>query len=134
MRNRGGPRSWCRSAAALPARQTNDARVKALRVATSPERVEPDHSQLVARAQAGELAAFEALATRHERRVYALAWRMPRRDQDAEEITQQTLLSAIEHLGGFRGDASFSTWLLRIATHSALKVIRKRKSLPTVSL
>ena len=50
------------------------------------------------------------------------------------KITQQTFLSALENLSGFRGEASFSTWLLRIATHAALKIIRKRKGLDTVSL
>jgi RNA polymerase sigma-70 factor (ECF subfamily) len=43
-------------------------------------------------------------------------------------------LSALENLGGFRAESSFLTWLLRIATHAALKVIRKRKGLDLVSL
>jgi RNA polymerase sigma-70 factor (ECF subfamily) len=90
--------------------------------------------ELVARAKAGELAAFEALTNRYEQRVYSLALRMLRQEQDAEDVTQQTFLSALENLNGFRGDASFATWLLRIATHAALKVIRKRKGLDTVSL
>jgi RNA polymerase sigma-70 factor, ECF subfamily len=90
--------------------------------------------ELVRRAQAGELNAFDTLATRYEGRVYSLALRMLRHEQDAEDVTQQTFLSALEHLGGFRGEASFATWLLRIATHAALKVIRKRKGLDTVSL
>ena len=85
-------------------------------------------------AKAGDLDAFEALATRHETRIFSLAMRMVRQQQDAEDITQQTLLSALEHLDGFRGEASFLTWLLRIASHAALKVIRKRKGLDTVSL
>jgi RNA polymerase sigma-70 factor (ECF subfamily) len=97
----------------------------------SPETTE---AELVRRAQAGELAAFEALTSRHEQRVYALAMRMLRQEQDAEDVTQQTFLSALEHLAGFRGEASFSTWLLRIASHAALKIIRKRKGLNTVSL
>ena len=98
--------------------------------------IDPEVSDpaLVARAQAGELDAFEALANRYEQRVYALALRMLRHQQDAEDVTQQTFLSALEHLGGFRGDASFATWLLRIATHAALKVIRKQKGLDTISL
>jgi RNA polymerase sigma-70 factor, ECF subfamily len=91
-------------------------------------------AELVARAKAGELDAFEALTERYERRVYSLALRMLRQEQDAEDVTQQTFLSALENLGGFRGDASFGTWLLRIATHAALKVIRKRRGLDTVSL
>jgi len=93
----------------------------------------PD-AELVRRAQAGDLNAFEQLALRHERRVYSLALRMTRHAQDAEDITQQTLLSAIEHLEGFRGESSFSTWLLRIATHAALKLIRKRRGLDVVPL
>jgi RNA polymerase sigma-70 factor (ECF subfamily) len=90
--------------------------------------------QLVLRAKAGDLDAFEALTTRYEERVFGLALRMLRQEQDAEDVTQQTFLSALENLDGFRGDAAFSTWLLRIATHAALKVIRKRKGLDTISL
>jgi len=90
--------------------------------------------ELVRRAKAGDLDAFEALTTRYEQRVYSLAMRMLRQEQDAEDVTQQTFLSALESLQGFRGEASFSTWLLRIASHAALKVIRKRKGLDMVSL
>ncbi len=90
--------------------------------------------ELVHRAQAGELDAFEALTTRYEQRVFSLAMRMLRQEQDAEDVTQQTFLSALENLKGFRGEAGFATWLLRIATHAALKIIRKRQGLETVSL
>jgi len=91
-------------------------------------------AELVQRARAGELDAFEALTNRYERRVYSLALRMLHHEQDAEDVTQQTFLSALENLNGFRGDAAFATWLLRIATYAALKIIRKRKGLDTVSL
>lgn len=91
-------------------------------------------TQLVARAKAGDLPAFEALVNRYERKVYTVARRIVGQDQDAEDVTQQTLLAAIEHLDGFRGESSFSTWLLRMATYAALKVLRKRHGLPTVSL
>ena len=94
----------------------------------------PSDVELVRRAKAGELGAFEALTTRYERRVYSLALRILRQEQDAEDVTQQAFLTALEHLDGFRGEASFATWLLRIATHAALKVIRKRKGLETISL
>lgn len=88
---------------------------------------------LVNRAQGGDLAAFESLMARHERRVYALALRMLRNEHDAEDVTQQTFLSAVEGLAKFRGDSSFSTWVLRIATYAALKIIRKRNGLDVVS-
>lgn len=86
------------------------------------------------RAKAGDLSAFETLVTRHERRVYSLAYGILRHQQDAEDVTQQALISALENLGGFREESQFSTWLLRMATYAALKVIRKRKGLPTVPL
>jgi RNA polymerase sigma-70 factor, ECF subfamily len=100
------------------------------------KQMNPDltESELVRRSQLGEMDAFEALTSLHEQRVYSLALRMLRHEQDAEDVTQQTFLSALEHLNQFRGEASFSTWLLRIASHAALKVIRKRKGLNTVSL
>jgi RNA polymerase sigma-70 factor (ECF subfamily) len=74
------------------------------------------------------------LVARHERHVFSLALRMLRQEQDAEDVTQTAFLNALEHLGGFRGEASFATWLTRIATHAALKVIRKRQGLELVSL
>jgi RNA polymerase sigma-70 factor, ECF subfamily len=95
---------------------------------------QPTDAELVRRAKAGELAAFEQLTLRYERRVFTLALRIVRQEQDAEDVTQQTFLDALEHLAGFREEASFATWLLRIATYAALKILRKRKGLETVSL
>jgi RNA polymerase sigma-70 factor, ECF subfamily len=102
-----------------------------------PEMIEPPtptDAELVRRAKAGTLDAFEELVSRHERRVFTIARRITGNDHDAEDVTQQTLLDAVEHLGEFREEASFGTWLLRIATYAALKVLRKRRGLPTVSL
>lgn len=93
----------------------------------------PD-ADLVRRAKAGELQAFEELVSRHERQIFTRASRILQNPHDAEDVTQQTFLSALEHLAGFREEASFATWLNRIATFAALKVIRKRKGLDTVSL
>jgi RNA polymerase sigma-70 factor (ECF subfamily) len=101
---------------------------------TSLKTTEISDKDLVQRAKAGDLHAFEDLTLRHEQRVYSLALRMLCHEQDAEDVTQETFLSAVEGLNGFRGEASFATWLLRIATHAALKVIRKRKGLEMVSL
>ena len=95
---------------------------------------ETSDAELVGLAKAGELDAFEALTNRYEQRVFGLAMRMLRQEHDAEDVTQQTFLSVLENLDGFRGEASFSTWVLRIASHAALKIIRKRKGLNTISL
>lgn len=97
---------------------------------TSPD----DDLPLVHRAQRGEIDAFEELVARHESRIHALAFRVVRRAHDAEEVVQQTFLSVIEHIKGFREEARFSTWLTRIATNHALALLRKRSVRQTVPL
>lgn len=101
---------------------------------TAPPDVGPEDSELVQRAISGDLSAFERLISRHERLLYTLALRITASPEDALDVTQDSFLSAMEHLGDFRGDASFATWIRRITTHAALKVLRKRRGLPRVSL
>jgi RNA polymerase sigma-70 factor (ECF subfamily) len=81
---------------------------------------------LVRRARQGDFAAFEGLVSKYERRLYGLAVRMLRNRHDAEEVVQQTFLSVIEHLEGFREQSTFFTWLMRIATNHALALLRRR--------
>ena len=98
-------------------------------------KVEVDEDgELVRRARGGDFAAFEALVSRHEGRVFALAMRLTRRREDAEDVVQDSFLSVVEHLEGFREESTFLGWLLRIATNHALKILRKRRGLPTVTL
>lgn len=92
------------------------------------------HPTLVEQAKAGDFAAMETLLRKYERQVYGVGRRIVQRHEDAEEITQQTFLSVIEHLGEFREEAEFRTWLLRIATNHALSLLRKRAVRTTVSL
>ncbi len=88
-------------------------------------KAEEDRS-LVEQAKAGDFAALESLLTKYERQVFGVARRIVGQHQDAEEIAQQTFLSVIEHLGQFREESQFRTWLLRIATNHALALLRKR--------
>lgn len=80
---------------------------------------DPD-AALVERARRAERGAFDALVARHTPRVWAVVWRIVRRREDAEDVVQETFLAAHRALGGFRGDAAFSTWLHRIAVSRAL--------------
>jgi len=93
-----------------------------------------DDLPLVHRAQKGDYAAFEALVAKYERRVFGLAQRILGRRHDAEEVVQQTFLSLIEHLGTFREQARFSTWLLRVATNHALALMRRENVRRTATL
>ena len=92
-----------------------------------------DDRELLARAQAGDMSAFESLVSRHEEKVYGLALRMTRSEADAAEITQDTFLSAYQHLGEFRGESAFGSWVHRIAANNALMRLRRQKVLDIVS-
>lgn len=93
----------------------------------SDEAVREEDRQLVARAQAGDIGAFEALVEAHRDKVYGLTLRMTRSEADAAEITQDTFLSAYQHLKDFRGDAAFGSWVHRIAANNALMRLRHRR-------
>lgn len=89
---------------------------------------------LLEQARQGSLEALETLVSRYEQPVYNLAMRLLQHEQDAEDVMQQTFLSLVENLDSFRGESSFRTWLYRVATFAAFKILRKRKGLETISL
>jgi RNA polymerase sigma-70 factor (ECF subfamily) len=91
--------------------------------------IDDDHA-LLQRAQqhdADGYAAFEELVRRHQKHVYAIAFGLMKDAGEAEEIVQETFLSAFSHLESFRGDSRFSTWLFRVATNHALMRLRKKR-------
>jgi RNA polymerase sigma-70 factor (ECF subfamily) len=100
---------------------------------TTSTSTDPD-IDLLRRARAGDFKAFEQLVDRLQSRVYGLALRMLGEPHDAEDVTQQTFLSLVEHLHEFREESTFRAWVLRIAANHALKRLRKCRGLPTVSL
>ncbi len=85
-----------------------------------------EESDLLERAQSGEDSAFEALVAATRDRVYGIALRITRSDADAAEVTQETFLSAYQHLRELRGSI-FSAWVQRIAANQALMRVRHRK-------
>jgi RNA polymerase sigma-70 factor (ECF subfamily) len=88
--------------------------------------------ELVAAAKNGDELGFESLAKRHQRRIFALAFRYTRVREDAEDIVQETFKKAFVHLQKFEGKSSFSTWLTRIAINESLMSLRRRRSLHEV--
>lgn len=81
---------------------------------------------LVLRAQSGEQSAFNALVRKYRRRVMKLSMRYTRNRADAEDAVQNTFLKAYGGLRQFRGDASFYSWLHRIAINSAKTILSLR--------
>jgi RNA polymerase sigma-70 factor (ECF subfamily) len=84
-------------------------------------------AQLVARAQAGDLPAFEDLVKKYQREIYGLACRMVSDPEEAKDLAQQTFLQAFVHLRSFRQDAQFRTWIFRIAINQCYNFLKSRK-------
>lgn len=85
----------------------------------------PTDIELVGRIGAGDRRAMEQLMRRHNRTVFRTARAILRDDAEAEDAVQDTYLKAFRNLSAFRGDSSFSTWLVRIAANEAL--MRRRR-------
>ena len=88
---------------------------------------------LIARAQQGDEAAFEALFNAHKRRVYSLCLRMTGNTAEAEDLTQEAFLQLFRKISTFRGESAFTTWLHRLVVNVVLMHLRK-KGLQLVSL
>lgn len=88
----------------------------------------PD-DEIARRVVAGEIDLFEVLMRRHNPRVYRAIRGILRSEAEVEDAMQQAYLHAYAHLGEFRGDSTFSTWLLRIAVNEGLGRLRGRDRL-----
>jgi RNA polymerase sigma-70 factor (ECF subfamily) len=91
-------------------------------------------AELVARAKAGDAAAFDQLVRKYRPRVYSLALTLTGEASDADDITQDAFLKAYHKLPEFEGRSEFFTWIYRITLHRALNAKRDRKRRRTVPL
>jgi RNA polymerase sigma-70 factor (ECF subfamily) len=86
--------------------------------------------ELVARSRSGDLDSFNQLVLRWERPIYALAYRVIGREEDARDVAQETFLRAFRALSGFKGQAKFSSWLYRITLNLCRDWIRRERRTP----
>ncbi len=86
-----------------------------------------DEHLLVAAAKSGDVAAFEELVSRYERKIFRLTLNITGNREDAEDAMQDAFLKSYSHLKTFQGDSRFYTWLVRIAANEALMRLRKRR-------
>src|SRR5215208_6076034 len=83
---------------------------------------------LAQRAARGDMKAFEELFRLHWRLVYGLYLRMTQDVAEAEDVTQEVFVLLFRKIGGFRGEANFTTWLHRLTVNQVLMRFRKNKS------
>jgi RNA polymerase sigma-70 factor, ECF subfamily len=94
-------------------------------------------SDFVDRLRSGDAEAFDTLITRYSGDIFSLLYRMTEDAEEARDLTQETFLSALKAIKGFRGEAELKTWLFRIALNQSRNRFRwwkRRKRNETVSL
>ncbi|HDL02583.1 MAG TPA: RNA polymerase sigma factor [candidate division Zixibacteria bacterium] len=86
-----------------------------------------EEQALVSLAKAGDRRAFDKLVARYKDRMFALTYRMTGDREEALDLLQETFLSAFKAMRGFREEASFSSWMYRIAANKSINYIKRRK-------
>ena len=86
-----------------------------------------NEKELILLLQQGDETAFEALVRLYEKKIYTLCRRMCGNDEDAQEAAQDAFLSLWRSAKSFRGDASLSTWLYRLATNACIDLLRRNQ-------
>lgn len=85
-------------------------------------------ADLVAQLQLGSEAAFRTLVERYQDRIYGAVLSLLRSPEEAEDVAQEVFVEVYQTIGRFRGEASLSTWLYRLATSRALKNLRRARA------
>lgn len=93
----------------------------------------PDEQQLISRAQAGDLPAFNRLVETYQHQVFAVAMRLARNRAAAEDLAQDAFISAFRNIRSYRG-GSFKAWLVRIVTNATYDYFRSRERRKTESI
>jgi len=86
--------------------------------------MERTEAELIAAVLKGDSASFEPLIKKYSPRVFATARRYARRESEVEDIVQEVWLKAFHKLKGFRGDAPFEHWLMRLAVRTCFDFLR----------
>jgi RNA polymerase sigma factor (sigma-70 family) len=100
----------------------------------SEESAEDSDENLVAKAQSGDVAAFDRLIVRYNARLYGLVYHMTANNEDARDLVQEIFLKAYRSIGGFRGKSSFYTWLHQIGKNMTINFLKARGKRFRISL
>lgn len=87
-----------------------------------------DEAHIIKEILHGNTALYEYFLDRYGQQVFVLVDRIVSCQEDAEELTQDVFLKAFQQLSSFKAESSFSTWIYRIATNTALSAVRKKKN------
>ncbi|MEJ1241766.1 sigma-70 family RNA polymerase sigma factor [Chryseolinea sp. T2] len=88
------------------------------------------HQDLIARCRTGDQTAHHSLYKLYSRAMYNVGYRIVQNEEEAQDVLQEAFISAFRNLDGYRGDATFGSWLKRIVVNKALNAVSRRKFEP----
>jgi len=89
---------------------------------------------LVKEFQEGNLEAYDQIAERYQKKIYGLSFNLCRNQMDAQDVTQEVLLTLYKKINTFQGKSAFSSWVYRITLNATYMKLRSKKKEPNVSL
>ena len=89
---------------------------------------------LVRDLQNGNLDAYDKLAEIYQNKIYGLSFHLTRNQMDAQDVTQEVLLTLYRKINMFQGKSAFSSWVYRIAVNASYMKLRSKKKEPNVSI
>jgi RNA polymerase sigma-70 factor (ECF subfamily) len=98
------------------------------------EPVPVEEMELVQRARAGDLGAYDQLVQRYQERIYATVYHMTSNHEDANDLAQEAFIKGFQALKSFKGGSSFYTWVYRIAVNKTINFLKQRKNRAQMSL
>ncbi|PIQ96225.1 MAG: RNA polymerase subunit sigma [Nitrospinae bacterium CG11_big_fil_rev_8_21_14_0_20_56_8] len=101
---------------------------------TEPKESKEIEESLVRELQAGNADAFEKIAELYQKKIYALSFNLTRNTMDAQDVTQDVLLTLFRKINTFQGKSAFSSWVYRITLNATYMKLRSRKKELTVSI
>ena len=89
---------------------------------------------LVSEFQAGKREAYDKIADIYQKKIYNLSYNLTRNQMDAQDVTQEVLLTLFRKINMFQGKSAFSSWVYRITLNASYMKLRRTKKEPKISL
>ena len=101
---------------------------------TQPKEDKKLEEALVREFQGGDLEAYDKIAEIYQKKIYGLSFNLTRNQMDAQDVTQEVLLTLFRKIHTFQGKSAFSSWVYRITLNASYMKLRSKKKEPNVSI
>ena len=101
---------------------------------TQPKEEKKLEEALVRQFQGGDLEAYDKIAEIYQKKIYSLSFNLTRNQMDAQDVTQEVLLTLFRKIHTFQGKSAFSSWVYRITLNASYMKLRSKKKEPNISI